>query len=237
MSDRRRCLASACAAVLTAGFLTSTTAHADAGVPSLHSVTKSTGFAGYAANTVLATVTVSSGFTVPAITCRSSSEGIAPAVILADSSVSYDSAGVAELCPKGNPAYTALVQFDQKVTMISAVKPGDRMTVSITQSSGSTTVTVKDTTAKWSKSYAGAGGSPGYIDIGVDDWVNFSTGAIYGVPTFTKVTFSASRVNGASLAGYRPTQYERVSSTGVVQIASSGLSSTGTSFGCTFRHN
>ncbi|HZU60442.1 MAG TPA: hypothetical protein VE983_05720, partial [Solirubrobacteraceae bacterium] len=63
---------------------------------------------------------------------------------------------------------------------------------------------------------------------------NFN-GAEVGVPSFGSVHFSALLVNGAAFGSMSPRQYNRVTSTGTLQIATSALTGK-EAFTTTFKH-
>lgn len=93
-----------------------------------------------------------------------------------------------------------------------------------------TIVTVKNVTRGVTKTKTGAGASANAPYMGD------SGSASLSVPAFGTITFTSCKIDGATLKSKSPTEYQRESSSGVLQISTGALAATGTKFATHFKH-
>jgi hypothetical protein len=217
--------------------------HGGGGLASAHaralSVINSDHFAGYQATVAAGSATSSAAqFKVPALSCTSVYRAITPvAGVEVNNFASYSSAFLFVGCRSGNAMYfPSLVingtETDYTTTRLSA---GDAIKVSTKVTTTGTTVQVTDMTKGITKKLTGPGASASAAYIADSGWHN--NGTLLGVPKFGTITFTHCLIDGAALASARPARYQRVNSTGIVQIATGALSSAGTTFATHFKHS
>lgn len=204
------------------------------------SVNNSPAFAGYQANVAAGSATSSAAqYKVPKLSCTSAYRAITPvAGVEANSFATFSSAFLFVGCHKGKAAYFPSLVINGSLTAYSTtpLAAGDVIKVSAKVTTTRTTVQVTDVTKGVTKKLTGAGASPAAAYFGDSDWVTGS-GTVVGVPNFGTLTFSHCLINGAALAGSHPAKWQRVNSSGVVQIAPGALSSAGTAFPTHFKHS
>jgi hypothetical protein len=198
-------------------------------------------FAGYQTNVTTGSATSSAAtFTVPKLSCTTAARTIAADVGVAANNFNSDSiAGVATQCASGKAVYfpslvannteadyTALHFAAGNVINLSASVTTTGITVQVTDVTTGVTVT---------NTITGAGASANAAWIGDDPWYS-STGTLLGVPNFGTLTFTNCLIDGNTLQSWNPQQYQRVNSTGVVQIATGALSAGGNAFTTTYKH-
>lgn len=214
------------------------------GAHALRNASSSTSYAGYSEQSppgAGAGQTVSGTFTVAKLTCTSAERIVAPGVEGAtDGGGNPEEFGlVEEACQQGKASYVGEIIFTAGATtrIKKPVAAGDKVRVTITLvSSSRSTVTLSDLTKKWTKSQSGPG-APffSYVDPGIFGWL--VNDHLLGVPKFTVISFSACAAGGAPLDPAASTRYNRVSSTGVLQIATSALNAGHNGFTDTFKHS
>jgi hypothetical protein len=175
-------------------------------------------------------------FTVPTITCGTTTEVVVPSMILGDTTgANFDVGGAYLKCNKDGVAhYGAIIVIDGTQTSVTdKVAPGDMLTTTVSATTSGSSITIKDTTAGWTKTVTGTGFTVAYADAG-DDWA-FSnrTAKVRKVPTFSQISFSQTTVGGAALGTYSPTAANRTIK-GTVDITTSVLNKAGTGFTTTF---
>ena len=218
--------------------------HGGSGLAGAHaralSVINSPTFAGYQATVAAGSATSSAAqFKVPALSCTSVFRAITPvAGAEVNNFATYSSAFVFAGCRSGKAVYfPSLVingtETDYTTTRLSA---GDVINVSTKVTTTGTTVKVTDVTKGVTKRLTGPGASSSAAYVGDSDWVT-NTGTLLGVPGFGTLTFTHCLIDGTALANAHPAQYQRVNSTGMVQIATGALSSAGTTFTTRFKHS
>jgi hypothetical protein len=202
----------------------------------------STGFAGYQVTGLTAATSVSSSFRVPALTgCTAGvNQGIASGVQIFNST-DFSAAAIFEFCGGATgttPSYLADViingtEADYAIT----INPGDRVAVSITESTTSTTVKVTDSTSHKSATATVSVGDTMTGAASGDTALNFGATQA-GVPTFTRIAFSLNKLNGAALTTFSPTAVDMatVGPPPVLQIQTGTLSAA-SAFTTTFKHN
>jgi len=198
-----------------------------------------TTFAGYKLTPVPASASALLGFTVPKVTgCTSTNSGVGAGVYLAtgggsrsSSSSSYVSIG----CSVGVPHYSAVVTVDGTATTVPvAVAAGDRVSVFVSVSSGGVSVRFTDTTKGVAKLFTGAGAVPASIAEGLNALKSGS--AVLPVPAFGSMAITSAKFDGLSAGGAHALGYDRRTSTGILQIATSALASTGATWKETYAH-
>jgi hypothetical protein len=140
-------------------------------------------------------------------------------------------------CSNGAPVYQGNLNLNGYNSVIDyPIAVGDTIGLSVTAGATAATVTFTDSTAHFSATEKGPGFLPsgGFIGIGP---VYDPSDNLEGVPTFTKISFSKTTVGGRTLASTSPTQYRRVSSSNVQQVATSVITTAGTGFTLTFDHS
>jgi hypothetical protein len=203
------------------------------------SVINSDHFAGYQATVAAGSATSSAAqFKVPTLSCTSAYRAITPvAGVEVNSFATYSSAFVFVGCHSGAAVYfPALVingtETDYTTTPLAA---GDVINVSTKVTTTGTTVKVTDVTKGVTKKLTGPGASSSAAYIADSGW--FNNGTLLGVPKFGTLTFIHCLVDGTALANAHPAQYQRVNSSGTVQIATGALTSGGTAFATHFKHS
>jgi hypothetical protein len=103
-------------------------------------------------------------------------------------------------------------------------------------STAGTKIIVTDVTTGVKVQHLGRGASAKAAFIGDVSWAN-RNGSRQGVPDFGKLTFTNCLIDGTSLASWHPKAYQRVNSSGTVEIATGGPWPGGTTFNTFFRQS
>ena len=197
-------------------------------------------FAGYQANVATGSATSSAAqYKLPKLSCTSVARAITPvAGVAVNNFGTYSSAFVFVGCSSGKAVYfpSLVINGTEKDYTTTRLAAGDAIKVSTKVTTTATTVQVTDVTKAITKKLTGPGASASAAYMGDSDWVT-STGTLLGVPSFGTLTFTHCLIDGTALAGHNPTQYQRVNSNNVLQIATGALSSTGTAFATQFKHS
>ena len=118
----------------------------------------------------------------------------------------------------------------------SPVAAGDVIDLTTKVSTNRTRVQVTDvTTGVTQKIVDGAGARASAAYVG-DDALFTSTGALFHVPDFGKLTFKNCLIDAKALTSWHPHAFQRVNSLGTVQIATGGPFPGGTAFSTHFLH-
>jgi hypothetical protein len=198
-------------------------------------------FAGYQTNVTTGSATSSAAtFTVPKLSCTTAARTIAPDVGVAENNFnSFSQAGVATGCASGKAVYFPFLIANNAEANYTALHfaAGNVINLSASVTTTGITVQVTDVTTGVSvtNTITGAGASANAAWIGDDGWYN-SSGTLLGVPNFGTLTFTNCLIDGNTLQRWNPQQYQRVNSTGVVQIATGALSTAGNAFTTTYKH-
>ena len=115
------------------------------------------------------------------------------------------------------------------------VRPGNVIKVSAKVTTRGTTVQVTDVTTGVTKRRTGPGARSSAAYVGDSYWLANPT-TLVGVPAFGTLTFTSCLVDGRALARSHPARYQRVTSRGILQIATEALSPRGTAFPTHYRH-
>ena len=198
-------------------------------------IVNSTFFAGYEAKVTTGSATTSTArFKVPKLTCTSATRAItAVAGVEVKDYATFSSAALAVECFNGAAVYfpELTIKGTQYNYQTSPAYAGNVIDLSTKVTTSGTTVTVKDVTRGVTKTKTGAGASANAPYIGD------SGAASIAVPAFGTITFARCRADGATLKSKSPTEYQRESSGGVLQISTDALSATGTKFATHFKHS
>ena len=200
--------------------------------------TNSRFFAGYeAAVATGSATTVLASFAIPTLTCTTTDRAIAPGTSIAIHK-SVSAAFVFVGCVNGTASYFPglVVNGREKDFTSTPFAAGDVIDLVTKVSTNRTRVQVTDVTTGVTELKIRAGGSARAAVIGDDGWVT-SSGALEHVPDFGKLKFRNCTVDGKTLASRHPQAFQRVNSSGTVQIAVGSLSSTGIAFATRFEHS
>jgi hypothetical protein len=241
LSNVQKAVATAAVVIIGAG-VTTATAHAATGLaPGIHAANlKSSVAAGYLLNPAPASATANTTFVVPTLTCPASgTQGDAPGALIftgSGASASLSGASVFVVCQNGTAFYQASAVVDGTGKMVAvSPAPGDSITISVSVTATKTGVTFSDTTQSFTKKFKGAGATPAVVLDGIDSLVD-NTNTQLPNANFHKISFSASKIDGQTLAASGAKAFDMVSSAHVLQIKTSALDSTGQKFTETFKH-
>ncbi len=240
LSSIQKGVATTAVLVVGAG-LTTATAHAASGLaPGIHAANqKSTFVAGYVLSPAPASASAATTFVVPTLTCPASGTlGDAPGALIftgSGSSASLSGASVFLVCQNGTAFYqaSAVVNGVGKAVAVS-VAPGDSITISVAVNATRTAVTFSDTTQSFTKKFKGVGATPSAVLDGIDSLDSGTT----QLPNanFHTIAFSASKIDGQTLAAAGAAAVDEVNSANVLQIKTSALDATGQKFTETYKH-
>ena len=197
-------------------------------------------FAGYQATVPTGSATVeTASFTVPTLSCTTTDRAIAADVgVLVNNFKTVSIAGVITGCVSGTALYFPSVVVNGTETDYTAnpVAAGDVIDLTTKVSTNRTRVQVTDVTTSVTQKIIGAGASASAAYIG-DDALSTSSGTLFHVPDFGKLTFKNCVLDGKALASWHPHAFQRVNSLGTVQIATGGPFPGGTAFSTHFQHS
>jgi hypothetical protein len=213
-------------------------------VPAANS--QAVGFAGYAVGGAAgaAVTSASTTFTLPSVKCATTGDSglVALAQIFSSTGTTAAVAGVFVVCESGSLVFQNLLEVNghSPTTLKFTPAAGNKMTVSVTQTSTGAKVVVNDLTLKKSQTYAGVKGS----SSGTDDNSNIGDGGItlngtsVGNPSFGSISYSNDLTNKVAIGTLPYTAYNEATAAtgGTVQILTAKLGKTGNSFKTTFEH-
>jgi hypothetical protein len=196
-------------------------------------------FAGYQATVPAGSATVLvASFTLPTLSCTTTDRAIAADVgVPVNNFKTASLAGVITACASGTAVYYPWVVVNGKQTVYTAspVAAGDVIDLTTKVSTNRTRVQVTDVTTGVTQNVIGAGARASAAYVG-DDALFTSTGALFHVPDFGKLTFKNCLIDGKALTSWHPHAFQRVNSLGTVQIATGGPFPGGTAFSTHFQH-
>jgi Peptidase A4 family len=200
-----------------------------------NATTTSDNWSGYAANGGTYT-SVTTTFTQPSVKCSSGDQYSSFWVGLDGySSDSVEQTGTEADCDGRTAEYSAWYELypAYPVTYSNVVKPGDKITESVTFSGTSTyAMTITDTTENWTKTTTKSSSGDARSSAEVIAEAPYS-GGVLPLANFGSVSFSNSTVNGSTLSASNPTGINMVAdSNGAAEATISALS--GGSFGITW---
>jgi hypothetical protein len=198
-------------------------------------IVDSTYFAGYQAAVTAGSATTSANrFTVPKLACTSAARGIsAVAGVAVNSYKTYSVAILAVECFNDAAVYfpELVINGKQYNYQGSPAYAGNLIELSTSVTKTGTTVSVKDATRGFTKTKKGVGASASAAYMG-----DSGTPSV-GVPSFGTIAFTNCKIDGATLASKHPTEYQRATSSGVLQISTGAVARTGTKFATHFEHS
>jgi len=206
--------------------------------PNLHlaSALKSPDLAGYAV-TPSKLISAKATIKIPSITCApSGNSGIAPGVYLFGGYSGYSGAFAGADCENGQVTYDAYITINGTQTTVFAVRPGNTVVVSISESSSKTSATVHDVTTGQRNSLSGAGSDKTQVLVGDGGFFFGSLGLndLGGVPKFKSYSVNSVSVGGRALGSVQPVLVERVKGS-TLQLLPSAITG-GNAFKVAFKH-
>jgi hypothetical protein len=190
-----------------------------------HTNASSTNWSGYAANGSTYT-SVSTTFTQPKVTCSRGDQYSSFWVGLDGySSSSVEQTGTEADCAGTSAQYSAWYEMypADPVTYSNTVKPGDVITETVSVSSNTYTMTIKDTTEGWTKTTTKTESGLDRSSAEVIAEAPYS-GKVLPLADFGTVTFSNSTVDGSTLSASSPTGINMATSAGKLEATTSALS-------------
>ena len=151
---------------------------------------------------------MAAAWTVPAVTCASTETSYSAdwVGLDGDGSEAVEQIGTSSDCDSGTPAYSAWYEFypDVSVSLPNTVRAGDKMTASVkaVPNSDEFTVTLTDTTTKWtvSKTEASPEGSGASAEIIAEAPSGSQQGrSVLPLADFKKVTFTGVTIDGRTI--------------------------------------
>jgi hypothetical protein len=204
------------------------------GVASAASNPHSPSFAGYAVDVVPKTATVT--FTIPALTCTPTNEGIVPSLAFTNFTTNtFTSAGMYVQCFNGAVDDGALIEINNRFSSLSQnVNAGDTIRLTIKVSAKLTSVAIADLTNNSSVQsvVSGPGGGGSFTGVSVGDSKIGSPGE--PVAPFTTLAFKMLKVNGAPMGAGGTLSPTDMYDASTLQIRTGALGPTGTHFTTTF---
>jgi len=196
-------------------------------------------FAGYQASVPAGSATVlTSSFTVPALSCTTVDQAMAPSTgVPVNNYSTFSAAFVLTACLNGAAVYYPQLIVNGTVTDYASTtfSAGDVIDLTTKVSTNRTRVQVTDVTTGVTQKIIGPGASASAAFV--FDEPEFNSGTLMHVPSFGKLTFKNSLLDGKSLASWRPAAYQRVNSVGTLQIAAGGFWPGGTAFTTHYEHS
>jgi hypothetical protein len=197
-------------------------------------------FAGYVAGVPTGSATTSeASFALPTLTCTTTDQAITPvAGVDVNSNKTFSAAFVFTGCVNGTATYfpSVVVNGTETDYSTSPFAAGDVIDLTTKVSTFRTRVQVTDvTTGVTQKITTGPGASADGAYVGDSSW---STGnGLLHVPAFGKLQFKNCLFDGKAIAGWHPFAYQRVNSTGTVQISTGALWTTEPAFTTRYMHS
>ena len=200
--------------------------------------------AGYGSGSTSPTTSATTTFSVPGLSCTSTTDGQVFAFINMttspgeDGSDRYvDGGGVAIECSGGIAEYSAFTEINDVLTYRSlSISSGDKVRVTLSASVTRALVRVADLT------------TPGKVKASISGpevhWP-FSGGVLVGdaahltavnlpIPSFGKLTFTDTTINGESLGSTAPAEFE-IYTGSTLEVATGSLDTAGKRFSTTFK--
>jgi len=200
-------------------------------------VIPSPAFAGYVASVATGSATSAAAqFKVPRLPCTTTYWAIAPGVAI-NNFTSSSAALVFAACYHGRAVYVPVLDINNNAVYYNTtrVRAGDVIKVSAKVTTRGTTVQVTDVTRRVTKRRTGPGANSSTAAVGDNGWTADGRTPL-GVPGFGTLTFTSCLVDGRALARSHPARYQRVTSRGILQIATGALSPGGTAFPTHYKH-
>jgi hypothetical protein len=205
-----------------------------------HRITKSTStnWSGYAVTGGRYTQ-VSSSWTVPSVSCSGTAYSSFWVGLDGDTSGTVEQTGTDSDCSGSTPQYYAWYEMYPKfpVNLSGTVRPGDNMTASVTTNgSGSFTLTISDTTQRWTNTTNARLKHAALASAEVIAEAPSSSGGVLPLANFGTVSFSGATANGALLTSSTPGIDPITMQSGSTVKAQPGNISSG-NFSVTWKHS
>ncbi len=192
-----------------------------------------TTYAGFVLVNPPTSTSVSTTFKVPTITCTSTPSLVIPGAGIISGNTPVLAAGIGLDCAGGAPSYLPQANINGKnVTFTKRVLPGDKITVTLTNTSRTATGSIQDKTHKFTVKFTGLSGKASLTCSGLDG--DHGSQTDNPVPAFGKVVFSATTIDGAAIGSSGAVRVNMATSGGVLQIKTGAPNATGTGFTSTF---
>jgi hypothetical protein len=193
---------------------------------------QSTNWSGYAATGGNGSFTsVSASWTEPTATCTSGDKYASFWVGLDGySSDSVEQTGTDSDCAGRTPHYYGWYEMfpADPVNFTNTVKPGDKMSASVTFSGTETyTLVLKDVTRDWTKTITKKQAGLDRSSAEVITEAPSSEAGVLPLADFGTVDYTAAKANGTSLASHSPTEIIMVDSSGNQEDSTSAITSAG----------
>ena len=174
----------------------------------IHKITNSTStnWSGYAVTGSRFT-SVSSSWTEPLATCSATAYSSFWVGLDGDTSNTVEQTGTDADCSGRTPQYYAWYEMYPKypVNFSNPVKPGDQLTASVTTNgSGSFTLTISDSTQKWTQTVSARLKSARLASAEVIAEAPSSNSGVLPLANFGTVSFTGASANGAPLTSTTP---------------------------------
>lgn len=206
----------------------------------------SSNFAGYVIAGSNSNLNARATIVVPGVKCGKRDQAVGPSVGMDDVvSKAITAADLFVACSQGKALFVpALVLNGVETNYKLKVHPGDKVALYASETATKGTVTFTDLTTKAKKTKTGPGvGTDGVEFPWIGDVAVFkgtSTKPL-GVPNFGTIGFTGAKVLGKALGGYPHkalVRFDRYNSKNtILQIHTTGLSSSGLSFKTLFKHS
>ena len=145
-------------------------------------------------------------------------------------------AGVFLVCQNGATIYQAEAIVNGTGTALSVtVAKGDVIITTVSVTATKVTVTLKDTTKKFSKTLSGSGAVPSEVLDGINSLT--SGGTQLAVPNFASIHFTGSSIDGKTLTAATAKAVDMATTAHVLQIKTGPLDATGKKFTETYKHS
>lgn len=197
----------------------------------------SSNWAGYAATGSTFT-SVSASWVQPAVKCGSATTYSSFWIgIDGDGSNSVEQTGTEADCYGGQAYYSSWYEMypAYPVNYSNTVAPGDHFTSTVSESGGTFTLTLSDTTRGWTKTTKKTSNTAELASAEVIAEAPSSSSGVLPLSNFGTASFSASRANGQAIGNYGPDRINMAS--GSTTKATTSALSGGTAFSVTFDHS
>ena len=199
----------------------------------------STFMAGYVLDPAPGAVSAAVHFTLPALTCPSTGSVLLGAMAFAPDGTRTggEMLGYCSGLEGSGPAYwVAVFQFNGSALQVKfGSVAGDTIVVHVSESASGGKVWIKDATLKKGQTAITNGATNAFVNVGVvsDDDGEAPT----PLAPFSNVPFWNARVDGTSLSAASAVAYDMKTSSGITQVHTGTLNSTGRRFTEIFEHS
>ena len=198
----------------------------------------STFMAGYVLDPAPGAVSAAVHFTLPALTCPSTGFVVLGATVFAPDGTRTGGAMVGDCSgPEGSapPYWVANFQYNGSgVNAKFGSVAGDTIVVHVSESASGGKVWIKDVTLKKGQTAITNGATNAFVNVGV---VSADGETPWPLAPFSNVPFWNARVDGTSLSAASAVAYDMKTSSGITQVHTGTLNSTGRRFTEIFEHS